>query len=94
MSHTTSVGIIGSNDLHYFVQLYLDEGYTVLETSMLEPRTLVCMLRPHTCVEAAKRLIGIQDGSILSPWQLYLWVRAHKNRKKVLHADAACAIHD
>lgn len=94
MSHKTSISVIDGKLLQLFIQLYMDEGYTVLETSMREPKALVCTLRPHTCVEAAKRIIGIQDGRILSPWQLYLWVRAYKNRKQVLYADARCAIHN
>lgn len=93
MSHRTSIDILDDKKLEFTMRCCMDMGYTVLKTFVREPKTLACTLRPHTCVEAAKRLIGIQDGRILSPWQLYQKVRPDKNRKKILLSGAVCAIH-
>ena len=28
-------------------------------------------LRPYSCVESVKRILGIRAGLVLTPWQLY-----------------------
>lgn len=84
MSHKTEVAVVNDGDLKYIIRYCTDMGYTVLKTCVQEPTSLVFTLRLHTCVEAAKRLIGIQGGRILSPWHLYLKARSRQNRKKIL----------
>jgi len=46
-------------------------GYRVVRAPHLSPRRRVCLPSPFTCVEAMKRLIGLQDWTVLTPWQLY-----------------------
>lgn len=46
-------------------------GYRVVRAPHLVPRKRLCMPSPFTCVEAMKRLIGLQDWTVLTPWQLY-----------------------
>ncbi len=51
------------------------EGFTVvaIDTGALNTArpSLIRALRPHTCVEAVARLIGINTAGVLTPWQLY-----------------------
>lgn len=46
-------------------------GYRVVRAPHLSPRRRFCVPSPFTCVEAMKRLIGLQDWKVLTPWQLY-----------------------
>jgi hypothetical protein len=49
-------------------------GYRVVRAPMLEaPRRVACP-SPFTCVEAMKRLIGLHDWRIFTPWQLYRYL--------------------
>lgn len=46
-------------------------GYRVVRAPVLQPASRMAAPAPFTCVEAMKRLIGLQDWRILTPWQLY-----------------------
>lgn len=46
-------------------------GYRVVRAPRLSPPRRMAAPTPFTCVEAMKRLIGLQDWRILTPWQLY-----------------------
>ncbi len=46
-------------------------GYRVLRAPRLSPPRRMAMPSPFTCVEAMKRLIGLHDWRVLTPWQLY-----------------------
>jgi hypothetical protein len=47
------------------------EGLTVVETRPRPALRRRAPLAPFTCVEAAKRLLGIRRRRIVTPWQLY-----------------------
>lgn len=46
-------------------------GFMVIEVVADHSRKRPAPLRPLTCVEAVKRLIGLHDRTIFTPWQLY-----------------------
>ena len=46
-------------------------GYRVLRAPKLQPPRRMALPSPFTCVEAMKRLIGLHDWRVLTPWQLY-----------------------
>lgn len=46
-------------------------GYVVVAAPRRDVPARMAGLWPFTCVEAMKRLIGIQDWRIFTPWQLY-----------------------
>jgi hypothetical protein len=50
---------------------YRRQGLRVIETSVRAAPLRVAPLRPLTCVEAVKRVLGIHARSINTPWQLY-----------------------
>jgi hypothetical protein len=47
-------------------------GYRVVKAPVLEPQRRAMAPAPFTCVEAMKRLIGLQAWCVMTPWQLYL----------------------
>lgn len=46
-------------------------GYRVVRAPKLAPPRRMAMPSPFTCVEAMKRLIGLHDWRVFTPWQLY-----------------------
>ncbi|MCP5364903.1 MAG: hypothetical protein H6905_06725 [Hyphomicrobiales bacterium] len=50
---------------------YREMGYSVVETRIQSPGPAVSYIRPFTCVEAVKRVLGIHAPWVLTPWQLY-----------------------
>lgn len=46
-------------------------GYRVVRAPRLCPPRSMAMPSPFTCVEAMKRLIGLHDWRVITPWQLY-----------------------
>ncbi len=47
------------------------QGLRVIEASMIEPPHKAAPFMPFSCVEAVKRLLGIQRRFIFTPWQLH-----------------------
>lgn len=47
------------------------QGYRVVRAPAFSPERRMCFPAPFTCVEAMKRLIGLQDWRVFTPWQLY-----------------------
>jgi hypothetical protein len=50
---------------------YCERGFTVVATEICEAPPTGAVLRPFTCVEAVKRVLGIRAPFVLTPWQLY-----------------------
>lgn len=46
-------------------------GYRVVRAPVLAPPSRPAMPSPFTCVETMKRLIGLHDWRVFTPWQLY-----------------------
>lgn len=46
-------------------------GHLVVPAPALPPPARPAPWGPFTCVEAVKRLIGLHDRRVLTPWQLY-----------------------
>lgn len=50
---------------------YRERGFTVVATRITEVPRCGALLRPLTCVEIVKRVLGIRAPFVLTPWQLY-----------------------
>ena len=46
-------------------------GHTVIRAVIDRTKTRPAPWRPFTCVEAVKRVLGLHDRFVLTPWQLY-----------------------
>ncbi|MGZ8409435.1 MAG: hypothetical protein ACXWVS_05855 [Hyphomicrobium sp.] len=55
-------------------QWYRHHGLSVIETSVRAAPLRVAPVRPLTCVEAVKRVLGIHARSVNTPWQLYRYL--------------------
>jgi len=71
LAHMTSLSVctgMDSVDLEFW---FRQQGYRVVRTTLQPVRQKKCPPALFTCVEAVKRLLGIQDLFVLTPWQLF-----------------------
>lgn len=64
-------------------------GFTAIEASVRGSFSSTWLLRPFTCVEAVKRLLGIDAPLVVTPWQLY---RLLARREQCKDLDNSTAI--
>lgn len=71
LSHSLCVGKFAAEPIDRLVARYRDAGMTVVETRVCRAPDRLAPPLPLTCVEAVKRVLGIQAWTILTPRQLY-----------------------
>ena len=73
MSYTDFIIFEGDD----FIKKLASIGYTYLMTKPMPVQFLDIKwsLRPFTCVEVVKRLLGIQKKFIITPYQLYKYIK-------------------
>jgi hypothetical protein len=74
LCHQIDLLIINKSAAADLGQWYRDHGLSVIETSVRAAPLQVAPLRPLTCVEAVKRVLGIHARSVNTPWQLYRYL--------------------
>ena len=58
------------------VERFLNKnGYTTVHVSVKNPVGHRLRIRPYSCVETVKKILGIQDNSLWTPYQLYLFLK-------------------
>ncbi|MGD9637844.1 MAG: hypothetical protein AB7U85_02140 [Alphaproteobacteria bacterium] len=63
---------------------YLEQGFTVMATSLKDVPLVSAPLGFFTCVEAVKRVLGIHNFRIVTPYKLYKFLLSEKNKKIIL----------
>jgi hypothetical protein len=71
LSHRTHITVIRHWRGPDLAQWYRMHGLTVVHAEIIIPIARCAPWRPFSCVEAVKRVLGINDGRILTPWQLF-----------------------
>ncbi|CAA7627411.1 hypothetical protein [Magnetospirillum sp. SS-4] len=71
MAHRVEVAVLPVAADFDLAGWYRTRGLTVVETAPVLPPRRPLPLRPFTCVEMVKRSLGIADGGIFTPWQLF-----------------------
>lgn len=75
-------------ELAGLMRWYKDQGMRVVKVNVDERKAQAFSWAPMTCVEVVKRLIGLRDCAVLTPWQLYQKLCGKEQtvnfRKKVL----------
>lgn len=79
LAHYTDLILITDGDLKGYL---FARGYRVVTTQINPPAAHKLKIMPYTCVETAKRFVGISDRRIWTPYQLYRYLI--KNRKIIL----------
>lgn len=62
-------------------------GYRVVRAPAFTTAQRMSFPAPFTCVEAMKRLIGLQDWRVFTPWQLYRRLIAFTHCKGEFHGN-------
>ncbi|CAA7613111.1 conserved hypothetical protein [Candidatus Terasakiella magnetica] len=86
LAHRTLVTVLPVAADFDVAEWYRGQGMSVVEAVVACPPHRPMPWRPFTCVEAVKRIIGLNDGIVLTPWQLFQ--KISKNSKIVLDVAA------
>lgn len=76
LSHSICVGKFGAEPMSRLAWRYRKAGHIVIETIVGEGKARIAPPLPFTCVEAVKRVLGIQSWFVLTPYQLHRHLRA------------------
>lgn len=71
MSHVTTMRIYSGLSLDEIVSWFHYCGHIVVCCRVSSPRNIDVSVRPYTCVEAVKRMLGITAPRVVTPWQLF-----------------------
>lgn len=75
LSNRTDLAFVADATAADLAHWYRGHGLQVIETPIAPPPRRPAPVRPYTCVEAVKRVLGIQARWVLTPWQLYRLLR-------------------
>ena len=75
-NYTDLIFIRNKNLLHIIKK----KGYQLLHTTPHLALNQKGYFRPHTCVEVVKRLLGISNPKIWTPYQLFLFILSKKGK--------------
>lgn len=84
LSHQTEISVRHDVAVDELAERYRGLGFKVIACDVHETPHRTAPWRPYTCVEAVKRVLGIHDGWILTPWQLYRHLRGPDNKISAL----------
>jgi hypothetical protein len=70
-SHYTELDILAARSMGELAAWYREHGLCAVPTVARTPPHRCAPLRPHTCVEAVKRVLGLRAPWVFTPWQLY-----------------------
>lgn len=82
LSHSICVGKFGAEPMSRLAWCYRKAGHIVIETAVGECKARVAPPLPFTCVEAVKRVLGIQSWFVLTPYQLYRHLRGRARDRR------------
>lgn len=79
LSSSFTIKILEGYELNSLVRWYRESGMRVLSVSVPAHGGKPFAWAPMTCVEVVKRLIGVRDPFVLTPWQLYKAIKGTKS---------------
>jgi hypothetical protein len=71
LSHYTDLDVAVGWTAAEICAWYHHLGYVAVETTTRSPVLRCAPIRPFTCVESVKRILGMHAPWVLTPWQLY-----------------------
>ena len=78
LSHRTDLAVIVGPSVDELAEWYRERGLQAIETTVRRAPLRSAPLRPFTCVEAVKRVLGIHAPWVTTPWQLYCYLHPAK----------------
>ncbi len=83
LSHRTVVTHFPASKEFDLAGWYRQQGMAVVSVNDGSPYRRTAPIRPYSCVESVKRILGIHAAFVLTPWQLY----RHLNKKRTFAVD-------
>ncbi|MBL4720287.1 MAG: hypothetical protein JKY20_04030 [Alphaproteobacteria bacterium] len=80
LSHRTEITVIQAGDGFEPAVWLRHFDYTVIPATVSKPPRTAAPWGPFTCVEAVKRVLGVRDGFILTPWRLHEFLREQNEK--------------
>ena len=77
LSHFTDIIVLKNVDIK---KALTNQGYQLIRTTPVIPNVSRAILMPFTCVETAKRFLGIKNRFILTPYQLFKFLLKKKGK--------------
>jgi hypothetical protein len=77
LSSHSILTVLRGVEAEQLVSWYRRLGLTVIATRQRVPPHRPAPVRPYTCVEAVKRVLGLHAPWVLTPWQLYRHLGRH-----------------
>jgi hypothetical protein len=71
LSHQTGLGFVQGLSAADMASWYRSRGLRVIATRTRAAPQCPAPIRPFTCVEAVKRVLGLHAPWVVTPWQLY-----------------------
>ena len=76
LSHRTDLGVVQGLSTSEMAAWYARRGFRVVRTRVQAAPVQLAPLGLYTCVEAVKRVLGIHNRWVVTPWQLYRMLAA------------------
>lgn len=74
LSHQTCLFAPRDLSINEIIKWHESKGWKAISCAIQDAKARQAPLRPYTCVEAVKRVLGIQNRWIVTPWQLYRYL--------------------
>ena len=75
LSHRTDISVVEGGDVFDLIRLYRARGMRVVPWVVRCPTKRPAPMGLYTCVEAAKRILGIHSRRTITPWNLYNFLK-------------------
>lgn len=83
LSHVTEVSVHHHLPISFNLPAWLEaRGNTVVKTFLCRDIFTPAPFMLFTCVEAVKRVLGVHRRGVLTPWQLYQFLKKRHSHKK------------
>ncbi|WP_135079869.1 hypothetical protein [Terasakiella sp. SH-1] len=79
MSHHLTIKVLEGYELTGLISWYHEMGMRVQSVEIAQERAQAFPWAPMSCVEVVKRLLGIRDCFVQTPWQLYQYIKRTKS---------------
>ncbi|MDP4795541.1 MAG: hypothetical protein NWR87_01390 [Rhodospirillales bacterium] len=74
LSNGTQISLLGYACPDEIITAFRHVGYDALAVQRRAPVQSIMPLSPYSCVEAVKRVLGIRDRWVMTPWQLRKYI--------------------
>ena len=79
LAHMTEIAFHSFSEPFNLPLWLKSQGHTVVRVGLQIPEARPAPLMFMTCVETVKRMLGVRNRWLVTPWQLYKFLQKHNN---------------